>query len=523
MSFESIGNKHKEALVAMDKGNFKKALCITEELKQIEEQPYTDLTIGQILVELGTPLKRPDLIEQAITLLENRKNELKTFYGGVLHQQCLYSLGSGYGLLARYKIHKCSTVESTNADMLQHKNLLDTARTYNEDLLVLKTLDPMLTANVYVNNGVNYSYLGRIAEAFDCYDQAVKLVPNHSMALANRGVALFRLSSFTWYQKNFVLEAYQNLKKGFPGVSTESRQFFQQFLYMIEQDFPVKDMLDNPPSYPGIKIPDSNDFETFLTEFCIQNHLYLNFCSFCQKCEAAIGDTAIIKSLTFTKEEIDSKDILTARDPYVRYSAFIEEIKKDFLTCRFLFALSESPDEDYSYVFKHFHSAETFDCRITDINVQMTKISFKALYDIFDKIAVFINEFWKVGMKPRDVSFASIWYHDPNALPRDFFSKSQNRGLMALFSLYTDVRDRPKFRLLKKIRRALTHRYMRIGPVNGEEVAENMSKETLHKSTMLLAQTVRSAILHLLIAISFEEKLKPPGRYQRIQVPRKDL
>ncbi len=516
-----LQEKYKEVIEMIDKGDFQNAYKLTEEMRMIPQQPLTDFLVGSIFNDLGKPMRRPDLIEQGIQLLEKRGDELMKYEEECLLPQYHYNLGNGYGSLAQYWINASFSENSTNADLLHYKKWLDQARTHYENVL---DLNHAFRAQVYINLAINLNYLGRSIEALDCYDQALRLVPNHPMALANRGVSLYNLAFFTWHPNTYILEAYHNLIRAFPGVTSESKQYFLHYLCMIEQCFTEKELLNNPPHYPGIKLQDTGDLESHLTKLCLHNRLYLNFCSFCQQCEAAIGDTVIIKTLTVSNKDLKSEDVLTIRNPYVRFSTFLEEIKKEFVTSRFLIALSKDDRADYSFVFKHFHSAETFDGRLTDIRIQFLKTAFKGMYDVLDKIAGFINQFWKVGMKDDDVSFARIWYEDKEKL-NHFFLTSKNKGLLALFSLYTDLRDRHRFKFLKKIRHALTHRFMRVGQVNEEETAENMSSESLWEQTLELAKLVRSAILYLLIAVDFEEQIKKPftGRVERIQVPRKDI
>ena len=142
-----------------------------------------------------------------------------------------------------------------------------------------------------------FDYLGRVVEALECYDKALKLEPDFGMALGNKGKGLIYYAVLCGeHQGTFTREAYSLLKSAKKGVTPEAKVSFLEYIKQIEQG--AKSLqLNKPLTYPGYSIKGRSKFEKYLINFCLQNNLYLNICNFCKKCNAAIGDNVTIKSM----------------------------------------------------------------------------------------------------------------------------------------------------------------------------------------------------------------------------------
>ena len=96
--------------------------------------------------------------------------------------------------------------------------------------------------------------------------------------------------------------------------------------------------------------------------------------------------------------------------------------------------------------------------------------AFRSSYAIFDKIGIFLNEYFQVGLRPRDVSFRRIWSErreGPTFVVRTVFRNRANLPLRGLYFLSKDLFD-PEFKDvaepdsedLASLRQQLEHRFL---------------------------------------------------------------
>ena len=329
------------------------------------------------------------------------------------------------------------------------------------------------------------------------------------MALANKGAALYYYAGLAGeHQEEFVLDAYSLIKEGLrQGVEAQSESYFKNYLEQIREGFKDKTVLDEPLKFPGCKIKARSKFENFLTRFCLESKLYLNVCNYCQKCDAAIGDSVVIREMIVDLEKPRRKDPLKD-DPFLRLSAYLNQIKQDYITARFLLVLSQYKGINLSFVDKRVRIIDTLDYSMHNIYVQLVKASFKSFYDILDKIACSINEYLKLGIPETKTDFRQAWYSDMKT--RTVHKKivdTKNFSLNALFSISQDL-EKGQYKRLRDIRNALTHRYVNIRMFQKPEDAENMTEQTLFNQTLEMARLTRNAIIYLLEFVYIEEKRK---------------
>jgi len=320
------------------------------------------------------------------------------------------------------------------------------------------------------------------------------------MTLANKGVALCSYAGIAGeHQITYLLEAHACLSKGLQlGVNPEAVDVFSKYLGAIEKNLPDKKILDNPSKFPGYKIKARSKFERYLIEFCLEHGLYLNICGVCKKCDAAIGDTLVIKQMLVPAKS----------DHYLRLSSYLNQIKQDYITARFLLILSQYKGLNLNFVDRNVKIIDTFDYSVHNIYVQLIKESFKSFYNILDKIACFINDYLGLRIDERNVTFRKIWYSDwKTKTVRKRIGATMNTSLNALFDVYRDFENGP-YSKLRKTRNALTHRFVNIRKFQDIENEENMTEETFFKQTLELARIVKNSISYLMHFVYVEERKK---------------
>lgn len=82
------------------------------------------------------------------------------------------------------------------------------------------------------------------------------------------------------------------------------------------------------------------------------------------------------------------------------------------------------------YYDKETSITDDYDYNLYNINIEKIKIAFRGFYSIFDKIANFLNEYFKLNIDESKVDFRKIWL-DKNSLA--IFNKAENSALRGLY------------------------------------------------------------------------------------------
>ncbi len=526
----------------MNLGKLKEALRMTYELKKQSNDYETSFCVSGLLIDIGSAMLNEKIVKEGVNLL--KKNFKAIIRKKKYAQRAYYNLANGLSELYKFKKRKNRFAACFN------KTELNEAKRFFRKSIDYGFQEKSLLSKIYVNFGNCFNNLGRIIDALDCYDKALMYESNHGMVLGNKGVALFH---FAWFigehESTYLIDSYNLITKAIKvGVHPESEEYFKWYLNKIREIFPDKKKLDNPPKYLACKIKTKNKFEKFLIKFCLDNKLYLNPCNYCKKCNEAIGDPIVINRMIIDRKENKGLKSPT-KDPFLSLSSFLNQIKQDYVSARFLMVLSQYRNLNLNFVDKKVRLIDTLDYSLHNIRIQLLKMSFKNLYNILDKIAFFIKDYLRLNIKDkRKIKFHTIWYSDiqkrkiyellyklkffaKNYLKLFFTAKKkaifhkhgkpryrkriireeiqllQNYSLNALFDIHKDFMYGP-YKDLITIRNAMTHRFVNIKMYLGKENPENISYDILLKQTLRLARIIRNCIIYLAFFVSNEERKK---------------
>ena len=253
-------------------------------------------------------------------------------------------------------------------------------------------------------------------------------------------------------------------------LSPEDLTNINKWIEYLEKKY-GKDVL-NKPHESELIIGEEVTIEGFSKLFCLMNKLYLNTCNYCQKCDSAIGDTILLKGM-------------------------VSEISTDF---------EDAPYLNLEFIDNTVSLVNTLSYESQNINTQLLKDAFSNFYNILDKIAYFINDYCKLGIRERGINFKSIWYsecNDNKILLRDL--DFDNDGLTALLDINEDLRW-GKENELTEPRNALTHRFLKVKLFSINE--GDIDEKYLYEKTLELAKIVRNAIIYLMRVVDYEESKK---------------
>lgn len=371
----------------------------------------------------------------------------------------------------------------------------------------------------------NYANLlkrcGRFIAAIQSYREAISCCSVSGMALGNLGMLYASYGNSTLNKHNSVYfhkAAYEALQVALqlqdPNMYDSARNHFAGTLAQYTEQL-VKRMNE----CGNESVPTTSKTEYKYRQWVLQNNLFLN----------ELNDTPI-RSIWIAEDDAHIGSITeNSENPPVYFSMF-NQIKQEYIYARYLIheSLLMKKRKTPYYADKAVYLTYSLDYSCYSIRLEHLKSAFMNLFNLFDRIAFLINEYFQIGIQPKDVSFSSIWdtqIRDPATngyAYKDPLKLHDNAALQALHWIYYDMTNQseisnPHLPRMRAIRHALTHRYTKVitdGILDFklaseiDRVAFHITDEELESLTMELVRTVREAIMYTLFSIRIEEDRK---------------
>lgn len=477
---------------------------------EIAQDPEALFKSFGLLIECGARLRDAVLIEEGI---EGYKNYLGEDTDHDLMIEAAYNSGLGYLNLFELESTKAGVLSPPDHPHLQSsKDLLRTV------LKERDTLSHAFLAQVLTNYGSCLNYLGRSIEALEAYDEALKYQPDLGLTLGNKAMTLHGLSVLGGhYRSQFLLEAREMLVTALAPFENDTNagpdvglDLFRAHLEQIDQELASPsefvDALKVPEIPPGIAGRDAvpSRFTDFYYEFCLEHGLFLNLCLYCNKCPVSETDPLIV---TVKREGGSVK----------RFVTYVNQIKEDYATARFLLAESQYDRPEVGAISDSTTFADRHG-RLIGIKTGLLKMSLEKSFNILDKVAIFVRDYFKMPLKVNKAYFLShdLWkerYPDHWGL-RKQFAQAQNPSLFAIYDIYRDLFEYRDFRKIKHLRNAITHYFLVVENVpfkeeRREEGIFYIDHESLVEETIRTMKLVKAVIFYLFNFIAIEESRKP--------------
>lgn len=461
------------------------------------------------LVDIGSGLGDQAVLRQALDIGErNLEDHMYTEHDSDIH----YNLANGYASLYYLTERRLGTRSIPRSVNLQKAkgHLRDALRTGDESRRDFRK-------QVFVNYGNCLDMLGRGVEAFDAYDAAIAIDEHFSMAIGNRAKALRFFADISGrYRGAIYIEAYQAIKSiidnqdliAIGGLS--ARKSFEDELQEIASRFKDKTDLTKRLAHPNYSTTNLSTFEEYYLAFCAKEKLFLNFHVHDTQCESAITDPIFISLITPIEDD----------DTFYRLAKSINQIKEDYAVARLLLVQSQFKREDLNNISRRTTFVNSSDNVRFDLYSGLLKSAFTEAYNILDKIAVFINDYYSMGLPIRYVYFTSIWQEDGKKKDgrieggkiRDKVLESKNISLYALYDIFQDFNS-GCYEHLKTIRDASTHRTLVIYDPAVADSDKESDKDSIGYGTMLgetinLLRLAKSSIIYLINCVNVEENRK---------------
>jgi len=524
-------------MTLFEREQFFNTLFRSEDFHKLDNQEF--LKRVSLLVDFSFDLKRMDGLDDAIEKLNSfLKQNLPDYERSIGH----YFLANAYSCKKSLNIKVQDVIPKwENIDI--EKEILNYRLSVKYLQLVTnvdksinkKTKDEIFHLNirqcqVFTNLGNLLDNVGRFIEAIECRNNALSINPDFGMALANKGM------SYMWYARYlydsghraiFLHTAYHLLESSLKcQLEYGADSSIQKSILYIQQHV-SKEYLNEKIDLSSFSIGDSDE-EIQYRKWCLQNCLFLNPLNDLGPYPVAAGDILHIPCIITKFQEGPNCQIL--------YNL----LKQEFVTARYSYYKGISGKKVH-FSDKDVFLYDTEDNPVYSKNSEEIKNSFRICYSILDKIAFFLNYYFKLGINENNVYFKKIWYikqkknkntprnsSERTLILNPYFTQKNNLPLLGLYWISKDLFENdigftdalePDAKEWHKIRNQLEHKFLKLELSEGNkydfsnyllgEVDKNLTYSIeihdFERKSLKLLKTVRAALIYLVLAMQYEE------------------
>lgn len=382
---------------------------------------------------------------------------------------------------------------------------------------------------ILTNIGNQFDHLGRFVEAIEYWDHALAIDPNFAMAIGNRGMGLWTYARHLYDPRHatvFVRMARAALTRALERpLEGKAGDFFHRLLARVDQVLADKEP-EREVHFREFSLGRSK-VEVAYRRTCLMRRLFLN----------PLNDLGY--------HTIAARDILVTPPMKVpigegpRFQGFFNQLKQEYASARYLFFEGSKEPPGPHFSDREVVLFDTFDYPVYGLGAEQLKLAFRMSYSILDKVAFFLNEYFRLGIPERNVKFRTLWFANqrPNdGLRPDLASRTNlpfrglywvSRDLAGPFDPAEDLRGclEPEARELAAIRNHLEHKYLKLhelgfpegGHADTDEpladtLAYSINRTAFEKKSLKMLKLARAAIMYVSFAIHREERQRAAPR-----------
>lgn len=472
-----------------------------ENIKDIDDKSHSWLLFAKagLLFELGSDTNDSAFIDEAIELMTSNERKLCESNGSF---QYYYNLGNMFAS----RVAELNSFELTIADidgLLEAKNCYRKAsksKDIPEDSSDIRSM-------LFVNLGNSLKRMFRLSEALWLYDTVLDQQPHLFEVHCNYAESLHYVEKISGHKTITMLQKclyhYQRARELCPSQNDIYFENIEKQIVYYQKT--IDELCTGMPQYigdiPHIQYQLLDDFPQFCLDYCVSLSEHGMYC----KCNGSSKD-----DLAFVDSN-DKEIIEKLKDARIS----LEEIKAKFLFTKYIifevYELRNSINESESISKSIFENGSMSFSQSTE----RTRQAFSNCFSVLDKIAGILVGYFKWPGVKENFQFLNIWRIDANPVLKQQLCNLKNPGLLALYSIKTDLypnKDRPyaygEFAHLKDWRNAIEHNRFRVyeqdPTVSNDNRTVNVSKEHFQADTMQLMQLTRSAIFSVVWAINWD-------------------
>lgn len=207
-------------------------------------------------------------------------------------------------------------------------------------------------------------------------------------------------------------------------------------------------------------------------------------------------------------------------DDSPRFPAYFNLLKQEYVSARYRLyrAIYE---QDPEFVMRDVLVLDSGEGQVLGHYTEELRASFRSSYAIFDKVGLFLNDYFDLGMDPERVTFRNVWFENLRRQKSELRSKfqgHQNWPLRGLYFLSKDLFDRdfkdvaaPDAVKLLQLRNLAEHRFLSFQSFVTEQSTDAhqfISIDDFEGKALRLLKMARETLIYLSLAMHREEKLR---------------
>lgn len=382
------------------------------------------------------------------------------------------------------------------------------------------SLDAYRRCQILTNLANQLNTSGRFVEAQEPWKRALKLAPDFWMARGNRAYGLTRYAQSLFDdhdQALFLLQAHDEFSRALDDHQTATIAEAEEAPAMFESwRLKIAGAYDLEAVRASIgedeTLADEPRQERRYRQWVRNEGLFLNPLNDLQDIPVTGAD------------ELGLPSYLTGLGEAPVLIGFFNQMKQEFASARWLLYEALQANESH-FSDRGVKLINTLDYPAYGLRLEKLKFAYRVAYSLFDKIAWFLNDYLRLGLKPHQAAFAAIWFIKPNGPLRPEFDTLRNLPLRGLFFLSRDLFDEgsrdtmePDARELHEIRKHLEHKYLKVhemGPFRrAADSPPDLFEDTLcypvgrrdfEAKALRLMKLARAALIYLSLGMYWEE------------------
>lgn len=377
-------------------------------------------------------------------------------------------------------------------------------------------------AQFHCNLANSLSAAGRFVDALEEWRKALFEQPILGMARGNLGRGLITYGQALYDEGHaywFLVHAHDALTTAVDGGVGRDGATYQEAIQFFTAYRDMTEAMLSRDSVPELSVLDEASIgktkkERKYRRWCLDRNLFLN----------PMND---LGAYSIAGHDVLNLPTHSANDTGITYLAFFNQLKQEFAYAR-LCLYEGSTDHAVHFADREVSLSFNADYALYSMALEKIKTAFRSAYSVLDKVAYFVNAYWKLGISERQVYFRSIWFEEskgkgkPKRI-REVFESSQNLPLRGLYWLAQDIYSEdlrevahPSAKDLDALRNHLEHKYAKVvdpftrfsepADIFKDRLAHQIEKDDLIAKAKRLVVLSRSALIYLSLAMHVEEQ-----------------
>lgn len=391
------------------------------------------------------------------------------------------------------------------------RNLLLLRHAINES--AFGSVDPIISCQIRTNLANRLNSLGRPIAANEEWSKVLRTIPHFAKALASQagGITCLARTLYDDCHTSVLLAAARSLydkalgedalwesgdRDCFAPSLTQKRNRLTDYLVRSRYD---EDFNLNQWSFGATRE------ERSYRRWCLRERLFLNPLNEAYPDSVAATDVLHLPSHAYGIEEVP------------RFPLYYNLLKQEYVTARYrLYRATQENDPDF--LMQEVLMLDSGEGQVLGHYTEDLRSAFRSSYAIFDKIALFLNDYFDIGLDPKKVNFRKIWLQPNGCEVLPMFRDRPNWPLRGLYFLSKDLFDvdlaevaEPEAAQLALLRHQVEHRFLSFQHSDfgySTETHRIMTIDNFQRKTMHLLKMAREALVYVSLAMHREETLR---------------